>query len=72
MVLLCFYDNSGRINKLVRGQENSTLTRHTIGNGNKGIVTKCPKEVYHMSTDEVRKKFRVKDAQGIAVELEHG
>lgn len=72
MILVCFYDKSnGTILKIARSTGNGVIDRHSSESGKKGIVGRCPREIFSMSTDQVRQNYRVKSESGGFVELEY-
>lgn len=70
MVIAVEYDSSGRIKRVIRSSLKHV--RGIKGSGNVGIVSKLPKDVLGMDTNKIKDEYRVKDAHGYLVELEHG
>jgi hypothetical protein len=73
MTLICFYnESSGKITKLVKGAHDPNMpNRVRNGEGARGIVMKCPKEVFHMSPRQIRRDYRVCNESNGFVELEY-
>lgn len=65
MHLTVSYDSTGRLTRVTR-----TLARPL--NKNEAIVVKCPRETYHMSSNEIKDSMRVKDEGHKTVVLEYG
>jgi len=70
MVLSVFYDNNGKINRVIRGTGNRSLAKDAPGH--KGIVRECPTELFNMPTNRIREEYRVADEINGFVRLERG
>lgn len=69
MFLMVKFDGKGKITKVIRlvsGDREKIASRSGCS-----IVSNCPKDTYLMSTDKIKDNMRVRDKNGIFVEIEH-
>lgn len=70
MVITVEYDNQCNITRVVKAHsKNISRSKRT---DNFGVVTRMPRGVVHMPTNEIRSRCKVKHVNGLSVELEYG